>query len=112
MTTAIIVHGGATTIPPEQAEAYKAGCLAALRAGWAVLEREGSALDAVEAAIRVLEDDPTFNAGVGAALNADGEVELDAGIMTSEELRAGGVAAVRRLRHPISAARQVLEDST
>jgi beta-aspartyl-peptidase (threonine type) len=108
MPLAIIVHGGANTIPPQKAEAYKAGCLAAVGAGWAALEAGGSALDAVEAAVRVLEDDPTFNAGVGASLNKDGIVELDAGIMESSGLRAGGVGAIQGVCHPISVARQVL----
>jgi beta-aspartyl-peptidase (threonine type) len=108
MTLAIIVHGGASTIAPEKVEAYKAGCLAAVRAGWAALEGDKNALDAVEAAVRVLEDDPTFNAGVGASLNKDGVVELDAGIMESSGLHAGGVGAIQGVPHPISVARQVL----
>lgn len=106
---ALIVHGGAWNMPDDQIEAHKQGCLAALDAGWAVLAQGGTALDAVEAAIRVLEDDPTFDAGVGSFLNAIGEVELDAGIMDGASMRAGSVAAVQRVRHPISVARQVLE---
>jgi beta-aspartyl-peptidase (threonine type) len=112
MALAIIVHGGADTLPPEKVEASKAGCLAAVRAGWKVLEAGGSALDSVEAAVRVFEDDPTFNAGVGACLNRDGAVELDAGIMESSGLRAGGVGAIRGVRHPISVARQVLRSGS
>jgi len=106
---ALIVHGGAWNMPDDQVEAHKQGCLAALAAGWAVLAQGGTALDAVEAAVRVLEDDPTFDAGVGSFLNAIGEVELDAGIMDGASMRAGSVAAVQRVRHPISVARQVLE---
>ncbi len=74
MTLAIIVHGGAKTISEDKVEANHAGCLAAVEAGWAVLRSGGSAGEAVEAAIRVLETDPTFNAGFGAVLNTEGEV--------------------------------------
>lgn len=81
MTFAIIVHGGAKTITEEKVEANNKGCTSALEAGWAVLEKGGSAKDAVEAAIRVLESDPTFNAGLGSTLNKQGEVEVDAAIM-------------------------------
>jgi L-asparaginase / beta-aspartyl-peptidase len=108
MTLAIIVHGGASPVPAEDAAAYKRGCLAAAQAGWAVLEQGGNACDAVEAAIRVLEEDETFNAGHGAALNADGVVEMDAAIMEGRELRFGALAVAQRLRHPISTARQIL----
>lgn len=109
MTIAIIVHGGASEVPPEKADAYKAGCLAAARAGWAVLEQKGSALDAIEAAIRVFEDDETFNAARGGMLNADGEVQLDASIMDGSDLRLGALGAALGLRHPISVARKILE---
>ena len=112
MSIALMVHGGASSIPAEQSEDYKRGCLAALEAGWTILERGGSALDAVEAAIRILEDDPTFNAGRGSALNADGVVEMDAGIMEGQSLGAGAVAAIQGVRHPISVARQVLENES
>lgn len=106
----LIVHGGATEIPPEETEAYRAGCLAALEAGWAALERGDGALEAVEAALRIFEDDPTFNAGLGSALNADGDAEMDASIMESRELQAGAVAAIRGVRHPISVARRILDE--
>jgi L-asparaginase / beta-aspartyl-peptidase len=106
---AIIVHGGASPVPPEEADAYRAGCLAALDAGWNVLEGGGSAVDAVEAAIRELESDPTFNAACGAALNADGEVELDAALMRGADLAFGAVGAARGLPHPISVARRLLD---
>jgi beta-aspartyl-peptidase (threonine type) len=110
MPYAIIVHGGAgPTSPEDRAAACAAGCLAAARIGQAVLARGGSALDAVEAACAALEDDPLFNAGTGACLNADGEVELDAAIMEGTALRAGAVAAVRTVKNPVLLARQVLE---
>src|SRR5215216_4429065 len=109
MTIAIIVHGGASTIAAEETEAYRHGCHAALEAGWAILVGGGNACDAVEAAIRVMEDDQTFNAGYGAALNADGLVETDAAFMEGRDLRFGGVAAAQGLRHPISVARLILD---
>ncbi len=107
--TALIVHGGAWDIPDNEVAAHKAGCLAALAAGWAILDIGGSALDAVEAAVRSLEDDPTYDAGVGSFLNAIGEVELDAAIMDGNTMLSGAVAAVQRVRHPITLARRVLE---
>jgi beta-aspartyl-peptidase (threonine type) len=75
-----------------------------------VLEQGGDAKDAVEAAIRVLESDATFNASIGATLDVEGEVYLDAGMMESDKLRWGGVASVQRISHPISVARKVLEE--
>jgi beta-aspartyl-peptidase (threonine type) len=107
---AIIVHGGAKTIPPHLEEAHRTGCLLALAAGQAVLEAGGGAVEAVEAAIRALEDDPTFNAGYGAVLNDRGEVECDAAIMDGSDLAVGGVAAVSTLRHPISVAASMLPE--
>ncbi|MET3666522.1 isoaspartyl peptidase/L-asparaginase family protein [Caulobacter sp. 1776] len=107
---AIIVHGGAKDIPPGQEQIHRDGCLAALGAGQAVLEAGGRALDAVVAAVRALEDDPTFNAGRGAVRNARGEVELDAAIMDGQTLAVGGVAAVKTLRHPISVAAAMLPE--
>lgn len=107
---AIIVHGGAKTIAPQQEEAHRGGCLLALAAGQAVLDAGGSAVDAVEMAIRALEDDPTFNAGHGAVLNDKGEVECDAAIMDGSDLSVGGVAAVSTLRHPISVAASMLPE--
>jgi L-asparaginase / beta-aspartyl-peptidase len=109
MTIAMIVHGGASPVPAEEAEAYKRGCLAAVQAGWAVLHRGGNACDAVEAAIRVFEADATFNAARGRLLNADGDVQLDAAIMEGRELRFGALAAAQELRHPISVARKILD---
>jgi beta-aspartyl-peptidase (threonine type) len=97
-------------VPPEETDAHKDGCLAAVEAGWAILQKGGSALDAVEAAVRVLEDNPTFNAGYGSELNAAGEVETDAAIMDGRALDAGGVGALQGVRHPISVARQLLAE--
>lgn len=111
MTPAIIVHGGAWDIPPELHAAHLAGCRAAAQAGWAVLAAGGPALDAVEAAVRVMEDHPVFDAGCGSHLNADGFVELDAGIMDGRTLLAGAVASVKRVANPIALARRVLQDS-
>ncbi|MEX0777183.1 MAG: isoaspartyl peptidase/L-asparaginase [Phycisphaeraceae bacterium] len=109
MPIALIVHGGAWNIPDHEVAEHETGCRQALEAGWRVLEHRGSALDAVEYAIRALEDAPIFNAGIGAVLNAEGEVELDAAIMDGRTLRSGAVAAVRRVRNPITLARRVLE---
>jgi L-asparaginase / beta-aspartyl-peptidase len=109
MSWAIIVHGGAHPVADDKVEASDRACLAATEAGAAILEKGGSALDAVEAAVRVLENDPVFNAGYGSALNADGVVENDAAIMEGEKLMAGAVASIRGVRNPISAARKVME---
>lgn len=110
MKPSLIVHGGAWDIPDEQAAACQAGCRRALEAGWTVLSRGGSALDAVEAAIVVLEDDPVFDAGTGSHLNLDGHVECDAIVMEGAALRAGAVAGLRRIRNPIGLARTLLEN--
>lgn len=109
MKPALIVHGGAWDIPDEAVDACRSGCRRALEAGWAILSRGGPALDAVEAAIVVLEDEPVFDAGTGSHLNLDGRVELDAIVMDGTTLRAGAVAAVQRIRNPIRLARKVLE---
>ena len=111
MGLAIIVHGGAWDIPADLQADHVAGCRAAAEAGWAVLAAGGSALDAVEAAVRVMEDHPVFDAGRGSHLNRDGEVELDAGMMDGRTLMAGAVASVTRIANPISLARRVLHDS-
>lgn len=108
MPIALIVHGGAWAIPDDQMAAHEAGCRAALAAGWAVLEAGGTALAACEAAVRVLEDDPLLNAGVGSVLNAAGEVELDAAIMDGRTLAYGAVVNLRHIRNPITLARHVL----
>ncbi len=110
MTIAIIVHGGAKTISDDKVKANHAGCLAAVEAGWTVLRGGGSAGEAVEAAIRVLEADQTFNAGFGATLNTEGEVELDAAMMEGAKLGWGAVAAVQGVRHPISVARMIMDE--
>jgi len=106
---AIIVHGGAWGIPDPEVKAHVAGVRAAAEAAWEILELGGSAIDAVERAILILEDDPTFDAATGSHLNRDGDVELDAGLMEGAELRAGAVAAVKKLKNPILAARKILE---
>ena len=111
MAIAIIVHGGAWDITPELRIGHQSGCYAAAEAGWSILDRGGSALDAVESAVRTMEDDAVFDAGRGSVLNRDGEVELDAGIMDGGTLRAGAVAAVKRIANPITLARRVLQDS-
>ena len=109
---AIVVHGGAggSISDPDRAERTRAGAAAAVEAGHAVLAAGGAALDAVEAAVVVLEDDAEFNAGRGAALTEYGRVELDASIMDGATRAAGAVAAVRGVRNPVRAARAVLAD--
>jgi L-asparaginase / beta-aspartyl-peptidase len=107
----LLVHGGAWAIPDGEAPAHEAGVRRALEAGFGVLSRAGSALDAVEAAVTILEDDPAFDAGRGSFLTSDGRVQLDALLMDGGRMKAGGVACVERLRNPIKAARLVLEKS-
>ena len=109
MKPSLIVHGGAWDIPDESVDACKAGCQRALAAGWSILSSGGSALDAVEAAIVVLEDDPVFDAGFGSHLTLDGHVECDAIVMDGATLRAGSVTTLRHIRNPIRLARHVLE---
>jgi len=110
MPIAIAVHGGAGPAHPDDDPGRaREGCLAAARRGYEILRAGGSALDAVEAAAAVLEDDPQFNAGTGACLNADGVVEMDAAIMDGEALRAGAVALVRTAKNPIRLARAVMD---
>src|SRR4051812_16979683 len=109
---AIILHGGAKEISRAQAEPNRKGCAKALEAGVAVLRRGGAATDAVEAAIRVLEDDPTFNAGIGSALNRDGEVEMCAALMEGSTFNVGAVAVATGVRHPISVAKALLREET
>lgn len=112
----LAVHGGAGVLErgeltPEKDKAYRAGLNAALEAGAKVLKAGGSSLDAVEAAVRVLEDNPLFNAGKGAVFTAEGRNELDAAIMDGATLKAGAVAGATRTRNPISLARAVMEKS-
>ena len=115
-TWTLAIHGGAGVIErgsltPEREAAYRAAMQVAMDAGAAVLKRGGSSLEAVEATIRVLEDDPLFNAGRGAVFTADGRNELDASIMDGAARKAGAIAGVTRTRNPISLARAVLEKS-
>lgn len=107
----LIVHGGAWDIPAAAIPDCRAGIGHALEAGREILARGGAAMDAVEAAIIVLEDDVTFDAGTGAHLNRDGRVQLDAIIMDGASLKAGAVAAVERIKNPIRLARKILESS-
>src|SRR5271165_2005883 len=98
-------------MPDDRVEAHIHGVSNALAAGWRVLERGGSALDAVEEAVVIMEDDETFDAGRGSFLNRDGRVQLDALMMDGATLRAGGVGCVEHLRNPIRAARKILSES-
>ena len=107
----LLVHGGAWAIPDDMVEAHEEGVRNALAAGYGLLEKGASAVDAVEAAVASLEDDPTFDAGRGSFLTSDGRVQLDALLMDGGTMRAGGVACVERLRNPIRAARLVLDKS-
>lgn len=112
----IVIHGGAGTIlkenmTPEKEDAYKTKLKEALQAGYEILKKGGSSLDAVEAAINVLEDSPLFNAGKGAVFTNEGKNELDASIMDGKTLNAGAVAAVTVIKNPVSAARKVMENS-
>lgn len=108
----IVVHGGAWNIPDETVDDHLNGVKLAAETGMAMLQKAGSALDAVEAAIIVMEEDGAFDAGRGSFLNAEGEVELDAIIMDGETLNAGSVAAVTNMLHPISLARRVMEETS
>jgi len=109
MKPSLIVHGGAWDIPDEAVEACKSGCQRALAAGWGILSRGGHALDATEAAIIVLEDDPVFDAGYGSHLNLDGRVECDAIVMNGATLHAGAASTLQRVKNPIRVARAILE---
>jgi len=108
----IAIHGGAGVLRADKPGArHRAVLQQALEAGFAILKKDGSSLDAVAASVMVLEDSPLFNAGRGSSFNADGEIEMDASIMDGATLRAGAVAAVRRIRNPILAARAVMDAS-
>jgi beta-aspartyl-peptidase (threonine type) len=112
----LVVHGGAGTMARGKMTAdaereYRAGIENALREGWEILQHGGSALDATEAAVRGLEDDPLFNAGKGSVFNAAGVNEMDAAIMDGKTLRAGAVANVEHVKNPISLARLIMEKS-
>ena len=111
---AIAIHGGAGAMRPTRGDAdheqrARDGLRAALDAGAAILAREGAALDSVEASVRLLEDDPCFNAGRGSVLTSEGCVELDAAIMDGTSRRAGAVAGLKTTRAPISLARRLME---
>jgi len=110
MKPSLIVHGGAWNIPDETVDACKSGCHRALAAGWSILAHGGSALDAIEAATMVLEDDSVFDAGYGSHLTLDGHVECDAIVMNGATLRAGAAATLHRVKNPIQLARKILEN--
>jgi len=112
----IAIHGGAGAIPAnlfahDQGARYRASLSTVLDAGFAILERGGTSLDAVTCAVRALEDDPLFNAGHGAALTREGWAELDAAVMDGKDQRAGAVASVRHVKNPVDLARRVMEKS-
>src|SRR6201992_3418909 len=107
----LLIHGGAWAMPDDAIAAHENGIANALKAGYTLLEKGASAVDAVEAAVAVMEDDETFDAGRGSFLTQDGRVQLDALLMDGATLRSGGVACVERLRNPIRAARLVLDKS-
>jgi beta-aspartyl-peptidase (threonine type) len=116
MKFGMVIHGGAGTIErgqmtPQNEQAHRDGLEQALRAGYGVLQKGGASLDAVEAAIRVLEDNPLFNAGKGAVFTHEGTNELDAAIMDGRTLKAGAVAGVMHIKNPIALARLVMEKS-
>ena len=106
----LLVHGGAGADPTEKPDELRDGIRAAVAAGWKVLASGGRSLDAVEAAVRVLEDAPRFNAGRGSVLTSLGTVETDAAVMEGADLRCGAVAAVSRIANPVTLARKVLDD--
>src|SRR5436305_4765980 len=112
----LVIHGGAGTIErskmtPEREREYRAGLERALAAGYEILEKGGSSLDATEAAVRVLEDDPHFNAGRGSVFTSAGTNEMDASIMDGKTLRAGAVGSLKHIRNPIGLARLIMEKS-
>jgi len=111
MKVALAVHGGAWNVPEDELHDHQAGIARVLRQGWHLLTAETSAIETVTAVVQMLEDDPLFNAGTGSHLNRLGKVELDASIMEGNELQAGAVAAVERIRNPVLLARAVLERS-
>ncbi len=111
MIPRIIVHGGAWKIAEETHADHITGTRAAAEAGWAILAAGGSALDAVEQAVVVMEDDPTFDAGVGSVLNRAGDIEMDAILMDGRTLKLGAVAAVRGITNPIRLARLIFDDT-
>jgi len=111
MKPSIIVHGGAWDIPVEQVDAHIKGCGHAAQTANDLLVRGASAVDAVESAVMVMEDDPIFDAGRGSVLNQSGQVEMDAIIMEGSTLRSGAVAALRHIKNPVKVARRLMEDT-
>src|SRR5213596_2029344 len=112
----LLIHGGAGTIErtnmtPEREHEFRAGLEGALSAGYEILKRGGSSLDATETAVRVLEDDPHFNAGRGSVFTSAGTNEMDASIMDGKTLKAGAVGSVKHIKNPIGLARLVMEKS-
>lgn len=110
MRWTIVVHGGARQIPTKDRYRFARGCQTAADLGGRILAQGGTAIDAVEAAVRFLEDQPQFNAGIGSVRNGDGEVEMDAAIMNGSNLALGGVGALKNVRHPVSVARALLDE--
>ena len=106
---ALLIHGGAGADPALGREELRQGIRDAVAAGWARLQEGGSAVDAVEAAVCAMEDNPRFNAGRGSVLTTDGTVEMDASIMEGDTLKNGAVACVTNMRHPITLARRILD---
>ena len=107
----IIVHGGAGEWPREKQASGLNGVKAAAIVGWKILTSRGSSIDAVEASVVSMEDNPVFNAGTGSALNLAGNVEMDAAIMEGKQLNGGAVAIVRRVKNPVRLARIVMEET-
>lgn len=110
MNFVVVVHGGgASSIAKDRKERVRQGIIRAATAGYNILKEGGSAIDAVEGAVTVLEDDPEFNAGCGSVLNTNGDVEMDASIMSGKDLSSGAVSAVQCIANPIKLARLVME---
>lgn len=109
MPAALVVHGGAGAWAEERVKPGLEGVRSAARAGFEILTSGGTALDAVEAAVNSMEDNPVFNAGYGSTITLTGEIEMDASIMEGRNLKAGAVALVKDIRHPVSLAREVME---
>lgn len=111
MSIAIMVQGGAGSIAVEREPICQAGCQDAAQLGWQILLQGGTALDAVETAVRALEDNPNFNAGTGSCLTLTGNIEMDAGIMEGHTLHTGAVCGIELIKNPISLARKVMANS-